>query len=106
MKLRGIIGADVNFSAYHFDGQMSEGWHPHDWTVTCWAKFPPWRDLRTLRAAMQQVVDAVAPEGPPGERRIARSRWTNEAIGEAFLTLANVKWVWIDREGFHARLWR
>lgn len=106
MKVRGYIGADVKFAAYHFDGQMSEGWHAHDWTVTCWTKFPPWRDLRTLRVAMLQVVEAIAPEELPGERRIARWRWTNEAIAEAFLTLANVKFVHIDRDGFHARLQR
>jgi len=100
-----MIGADVEFLAFHHDGSGSEGCHPHTWTVTCWVRAWPWQDLRVLRSAMWAVVDALAHE-VDGIREIAPASWTNEAVGNAFFALAGVRYVHVDRPGFHARLVR
>lgn len=101
----GLSGATVNLTAYHLDATMDEGWHEHTWAVTAWARFPPWRDTRTLREALSALLEAIAPyDGAIQARRLPPEMWTGEAIAAACMTLGNVEAVWVQRPGFWVRL--
>lgn len=99
-----LSGVSVGFTAFHFDPHMDEGWHPHTFVVTVWRNSDPWTDGRSAREALKRLIDSIAPE-ELGVRRLPPELWSNEAIGRACLTLANVVKVNVDRPGFHAEVW-
>lgn len=89
-------GASVEITAFHTDLHMNEGRHSHTWTVTIWRDAQSWFDLRSLREAAKAVAASLV-EGDD----LRPEFWSSEAIADAFLTIANVVRVTVDRPGFH-----
>lgn len=104
VEMVNLSGASIEFTAQHFDALLNEGWHEHVWTITAWWLSEPFRDGRSVRAALLSLMEScVVIDG--GQRRLPPHMWSNEEICRAVGTLANVVKVTVDRPGFHAEFW-
>lgn len=94
----------AEFSAWHTDPLMDEGRHAHVWKVTIYWPPKPFRDGRSMRVALQALLDVWAGADLPPEM------WSDHDIARTVLLLlgnGDVRGVRVERaEGFGAVVWR
>lgn len=100
-----LSGASIDFTAYHLDVNLDEGWHEHTWSITVWWPMEPFRDGRTSREALRSVMESVVQIDGEGRRCLPPEFWSNEALCRLLSILANVVKITIDRPGFRVEFW-
>jgi len=99
LHMFGLTGVTEHLTAKHTDLILNEGTHEHTWAVTAYYPSEPFRDGRSLKAALRALLDALP--GPDGV--LPPELWAGEAIARRVLLLANVVGVSVKRpEGFEA----
>lgn len=100
--MTGRSGVTETLTAKHFDPLMGEGWHEHTWTVIAWYSSEPFRDMRSQKAALRQLLAAL----PNGNGEMPPELWSGEAIARSVLVLANTIGATVTRpEGYIAEVW-
>lgn len=99
--MHSFSGVTETLTARHVDPFMGEGKHEHTWTVTAFYPSEPFRDLRSQKAALRELLAAwQGTTLPPG-------LWAGEDIARTVSTLlANCIGCRVTRaEGFEAWAW-
>jgi hypothetical protein len=96
-----LSGVFVDLHAFHTDPIMGEGRHAHVWRVTAYYPARPWRDKRSPKAALTEVLGVWQGQDLPTDL------WADEALAGAVARLmANCVGVRVERaEGFVAEVW-
>jgi len=94
------VAAIATLTALHRDLIMDEGLHEHTWTFTAWFHGKPFRDLRSQRSALRQVLAPYQGVELPPEM------WAQEDMAEMFARLlCDCVGVSVSRADYLAEVW-
>jgi hypothetical protein len=98
-----FITVSAELRAYHTDLVLDEGRHEHCWKVTLFFKADPFRDARSLRASLAQVLEGFQGKDLPD------ALWRTEDLAEAIARLhgnADCQGARLERpDGCGAEVW-